>query len=341
MVSFLISHLSFTILKTPITGELDEDYVYTFTGSDIEEGTVALRDGQYKISATLEGYELALTADLKVDGEDTSKEIVMEKTSDEEKTIEYASVVTVGSGKDYETISDALDAVRCMDRDEDSESVTIKIDPGNYEEMLYIDVDNVSFVNASDDASIELSSNGTDIDDNAVRITSYYGHGYTYYSMDENYRYNSEVLAVNLENGYPSVTNPGAGTSTMWNATVIVDADGFSAEGIIFENSFNQYVSSAAAGDKLVAQSGAKEGSDGARADLEEGSTVVQQKAYVERAAALAIGNGLSDITFDNCKFVGRQDTLYGGKLTYAEFTNCSVYGSVDYIFWWHDSYFQ
>lgn len=324
--------LSFTILKTPITGELGS-YVYSFTGKDILEGSISLRDGQYHIEATLTGYEMALTSDLKVTGTDTTKEIVMEKTSENSK-IAYSEKITVGTDKEYHTINDALCAVRNMDRDASSQRVTIEIDPGDYQEMLVIDVDNVSLVNAkADNASIELANSGVSISENAVRITSYYGHGYTYYSMDKDYRYNEEVLKVNKENGYPTVTNPGSGTATMWNATVYVNADGFEADGIIFENSFNQYVSSLAASDIIVAQEGAKEGSDGKRSDLEQGSTVVQQKSYVERAAALALGNSLSDIVLTNCKVVGRQDTLYGGKNTYAEFNNCSIYGAVDYIY--------
>lgn len=325
--------LTFTILETPITGALNEDYVYSYTGADVLNGKIALRDGQYHIDAKLDGYEMALTSDLKVKGADTDKTIVMTKTSSDDTKIAYAETLTVGSGKEYQTIGDALDAVRKMDRDADTQRVTIEIDPGDYQEMLYVDVANVSLVNASDDPSIALADNGTSIAANAVRITSYYGHGYTYYSMGDDYRYDADVLAVNKENGYATVTNPGSGTATMWNATVEVEADGFEASGIIFENSFNQYISGLEAEDTIVAQSGAKEGSNGTRDDLAKGSTAVQQKSYVERAAALALGNSLSDITFDNCKIIGRQDTLYGGKSTYAEFTGCSVYGAVDYIF--------
>lgn len=324
--------LTFTILKTPITGELG-NYIYSFTGQDVIDGNIALRDGQYHIEATLTGYEMSLTSDLKVASADTTKEIVMNKVSDN-NAIAYSEKITVGTDKDYKTINEALDAVRNMDRDASTQRVTIEIDPGDYQEMLVIDVDNVSLINSSgDNASIELADSGVSITDNAVRITSYYGHGYTYYSMDKDYRYNEEVLKVNQENGYPTVTNPGSGTATMWNATVYVNADGFEADGIIFENSFNQYVSELAAADTIVAQEGAKEGSDGSRDTLEQGSTVVQQKAYVERAAALALGNSLSDIVLTNCKVVGRQDTLYGGKNTYAEFNNCSIYGAVDYIY--------
>ena len=245
----------------------------------------------------------------------------------------YAETITVGaSGCDYTTINDALDAVRAMDRT-DSQRVTIEIQPGNYEEMLVIDVPNVTLKNASSSPSIELKNKGVDIDANAVRITSYYGHGYTYYSMGSDCKWNEEILKVNKENGYASFENPGSGTTagSYWNATVVIGASGFEAEGIIFENSFNQYVSAKAADDVIVAQNSAKEGSV-PRADMEAGDTTVQNKAYVERAAALAIMNNCTEVSFDNCKFIGRQDTLYGGTGTVAAFYDCAIYGGTDYI---------
>lgn len=243
--------------------------------------------------------------------------------------------VTVGkSGCDYKTINDALDAIREMNRKADQRA-TIEIQPGNYEEMLVIDVPNVSLVNAKgSNTSIKPVNKGVDIETDSVRITSYYGHGYTYYSMGSDCKYSDEILAVNKENGYASFENPGSGTTngSYWNATVVVSADGFEAEGIIFENSFNQYVSNKAANDVIVAQSGAKEGS-AARADMKAGDTTVQNKKYVERAAALAIANNVNKASFDHCSFIGRQDTLYGGTSTTAAFYDCDIYGGTDYIF--------
>ncbi len=247
---------------------------------------------------------------------------------------EYKEVVTVGaSGCDYTTINDALDAVRAMTRTAD-QRVTIEIQPGNYEEMLVIDTPNVTLKNASKTPSIDTKNKGVDIDANAVRITSYYGHGYTYYSMGPDCKYDEEVLEVSKENGYPLFENPGTGTTSgsYWNATVVVYESGFQAEGIIFENSFNQYVSEKAANDVIVAQTSAREGSV-KRADMKAGDTTVQNKAYVERAAALAIANNVSKVSFDNCKFIGRQDTLFGGVGTTAAFYDCAVYGGTDYIF--------
>lgn len=120
--------------------------------------------------------------------------------------------------------------------------VTVMIDPGNYEEMLVINQPEVTLKNASASPSIALANKGVDIDPNAVRITSYYGHGYNYYSMGTDQKWNAELLAYNKENGYTLYENKGAGTTneSYWNATVVVGASGFEADGIIFENSFNQ-----------------------------------------------------------------------------------------------------
>ncbi|MDE6663854.1 MAG: chitobiase/beta-hexosaminidase C-terminal domain-containing protein, partial [Lachnospiraceae bacterium] len=252
-------------------------------------------------------------------------------------SVEYKPTITVGKDKEYSTINAALDAIRSMNRADASgakQHVTIAIDPGDYEEMLVIDESNITLKNASAAPSIGLRNKGVDIDPNAVRITSYYGHGYTYYSMGSDCKWNEEVLVNNKANGYPAFTNPGTGTTSgsYWNATVVINGSNVSAQGIIFENSFNQYISKKAAEDIIIAQSGAKEGSV-PRASMAVGDTTVQQKSYVERAAALAIYDNCASIFFDNCKFVGRQDTLYGGKGTTAAFYDCSIYGGTDYIF--------
>lgn len=316
-------------VKFTFTNINEEGYVYTFTGTQ----GIELRDGQYKVSAVLDGYTQKVTSDVKVNGAAVDKTITMKSDSESSKPVAYKEVVTVGADGDYAAINDALDAVRHMERSAD-QRVTISIEPGNYEEMLVIDVDNITLKNAAATPSIELTDKGVNIAEGAVRITSYYGHGYTYYSMGSDCKYDAELLEVNKENGYPSFVNPGSGTTSgsYWNATVVVNADGFIADGIIFENSFNQYVSAKAAQDIIVKQSSAKEGTT-PRAGMQAGDVTVQNKAYVERAAALAIYNNKSDIVFNNCKFVGRQDTLYGGTGVYAEFNQCSVYGGTDYIF--------
>ncbi len=305
-------------------------YQYSFYFASQDEGSVDQNTGSTsKIDSFTYSYTgSAGTVDITVLGTSyiTSIEVV--------EPVAYAATVTVGAtGCDYTTIGAALAAIRQMDRP-NGERVTVLIQPGNYEEMLVVDVPNVTFQNASSDPSIELTDKGVGIDENAVRITWYYGHGYTYYSMGADCKYDAELLQVNKENGYASFENPGAGTTngSYWNASVVIAADGFRADGIIFENSFNQYVSAGAANDVIVPQSSAKEGTT-PRSQLPLGSTAVQSKAYVERAAALAIANNCKEIYFENCKFVGRQDTLYGGAGATAAFYDCAVYGGTDYIF--------
>ncbi|MDE7321398.1 MAG: fibronectin type III domain-containing protein [Lachnospiraceae bacterium] len=310
-----------TKVKIPVTGPCEvlvklKTNAYTLAGE-----AAAAADTKYKYSGEAGYVELVATANTYL------LSIKVTYTTD------YKEKITVGAADcDFTTINDALDVIRKMERT-DGQRVTIEIQPGDYEEMLVVDVPNVTLKNAAANPSVQLKNKGVDIDESAVRITWYYGHGYSYYSMGSDYKYDAELLEVNKVNGYPSTVNPGAGTATMWNASVIIDADGFEADGIIFENSFNQYISKKCAEDGLVKKSDAKEGST-PRANLKTaGDTKVQEKAYVERATALAIKNNHENIFFNNCSFVGRQDVVYGGTGVTAGFYGCDVYGAVDYIF--------
>ncbi len=243
--------------------------------------------------------------------------------------VPYKAQITVGTNKDYKTINEALAAASKMSRP-NNERVEIVIDPGNYEEMLVINTPNVTLKNAAGkNSSLSIINKGVDIGKNVVRITSYYGHGYDYYSMGSDVKWSADVLAANKENGYISKKNPGSGTNdgSYWNSTVVVFADGFEADGIVFENSFNQYISKKEAADTVVMW---ESGSKGQR-PTKYGDTSVQTRSFVERAGAMAIVGDKS--VFTNCKFIGRQDTLYGGSNIQAVFQNCDILGAVDYIY--------
>ena len=151
--------------------------------------------------------------------------------------------------------------------------------------------------------------------------------------MGSDYKYDADVLAANKANGYASVINPGSGTGTYWNASVVVNASGFEAKNIIFENSFNQYMSQKAAEDVIVPQSGAAKEGSVKRSAMQAGDTTVQDKKYVERAAALALTASATECYFEGCRIIGRQDTLYGAVKATAAFYDCAVYGGTDYIF--------
>jgi pectate lyase len=245
-------------------------------------------------------------------------------------TTAYTSEITVGTDKNYQTINAALDAISKMVRTS-GQRVTVLIDPGNYEEMVEITQPNITFKNAATTPNINLLNNGVDIAAGAVRITSYYGHGYNYYSMSNDQKWHSDVLSVNKENGYLSYQNTGAGTTnnSYWNATLIVGANGFQAENIIIENSFNQYISKKESEDVLVMWAS---GSKGLRPTT-IGSTAVQDKSFVERAAAIAVKNNIDKVILNKCRVVGRQDSFYGGTGARVVVNKGVMMGATDYIF--------
>lgn len=229
-----------------------------------------------------------------------------------------ALVLHVHSG---ERINDALDSARVVYA-ERGERTTILIDPGTYQEELTIDVPGLRLKNASRHPSIELRDHGVHCAPNAVRITWYYGHGYQYASMGQTVNY-------------------GGRRTRRWNASVLVTAPDFYAENIIFENSFNIYVSEREAQDSLV---------DISQSDLpwtekerpkkvmptrpkEVGSTVVQGKAYRERAAAISFTETATRAHLKNCRAVGRQDVLYGDQGASVYWDGGVLQGGVDFIF--------
>ncbi|MGJ5642249.1 pectinesterase family protein [Formosa sp. S-31] len=247
-----------------------------------------------------------------------------------EPFVDFASEITVGTDKEYQTVNAALKAIASMVRP-NNERVTVLIDPGNYEEMLVINTPNVTLKNASATPSIAVSNKGVDIDANAVRITSYYGHGYSYYSMGSDQKWHEDVLKTNKENGSISYQNAGAGTTngSYWNATVVISANGFEADSIIFENSFNQYISKKESEDILVLIPSENKGTR----PTTQGNTDVQDRSYVERAAAIAVTNNTDKVLLIGCKVIGRQDTFYGGTNTRVVAYKGEILGAVDYIF--------
>lgn len=220
-----------------------------------------------------------------------------------------------------ESINAALDSARTVYNSR-GERTTILIEPGTYQEELTIDVPGLTLKNASRKPSIGLKNRGLDCDKNAVRITWYYGHGYQYRSMGDKINY-------------------GGSRMRLWNASVLVTAPDFTAENIIFENSFNLYVSAKEAADSLV---------DISQSDMpwtekerpkkimplrpkEIGSTEVQKKAYRERAAAISFAEGAKKAHLKNCRAVGRQDVLYGDQGASIYWEKGILQGGVDFIF--------
>ncbi|MBR4547883.1 MAG: hypothetical protein IKO66_07585 [Paludibacteraceae bacterium] len=202
------------------------------------------------------------------------------------------------------------------------ETTTILIEPGDYEEELTIDVPGLRLVNAAQTPGIGVRNGGVEIDSNAVRISWYYGHGYQYASMK-------------------GVFNYGGKRARRWNASVLVTAPRFYAENIIFQNSFNLYVSAREALDTLVDISQAKndwtanERPKRIMPDRpkEAGNTDVQTRFYRERASALSFTAEAKDCVLKNCRVVGRQDAFYGDHGASVAVEGGVLAGAVDYIF--------
>ncbi|MBZ4041822.1 hypothetical protein [Flavobacterium hibisci] len=315
-------------LKLTFTNLNESGYVYNFNSVS----GIALRNGTYSISYT--GLDntvvvMTLTSNLKVNNAPVSKTLDFEAPAPT-SSLPYTSMLAVGTDKPYKTINAALADVKRMTRTA-TERVTIMIDPGNYEEMLVITQPNVTLKNAASTPNIKLLNKGVDIDANAVRITSYYGTGYNYYSMAPDQKWNANVLKVNKENGALSYENKGDGTTngSYWNATVVVKANGFEANDIIFENSFNQYISKKESEDIVVQWA---VGSKGARPTI-LGSTDVQNKSFVERAAAIAIDNNIDKVILNKCRVIGRQDSFFGGVGSRVVVYKGVMMGGTDYIF--------
>lgn len=242
--------------------------------------------------------------------------------------VPFSSTLNVGADKPYKTINSALNAVALMPRNS-TDRVTILIDPGNYEEMIEITQPNITLKNASSSPSLAISNKGVDIDTNAVRITSYYGYGYNYYSMN-NQKWDLDTLIANKENGSPSYANQsGTTNNSYWNATLIVGANGFTAENIIIENSYNQYISKKESEDIVVEVPGAGKGTR----PTTIGSTAVQNRSFVERAAAIAIKNNIDKTILNNCRVIGRQDSFFGGISSRVAIYKGIMMGAVDYIY--------
>ena len=263
--------------------------------------------------------------------------------------IPYRDTLWVGT-----SINSALNEVRRMRDRQPGQRVVLMIAPGNYEEMLRIDMDDITLKNASPTPSIATKNKGVDIDENAVRITGYYGHGHNYYSMNKSNVYDPRTLRANKKHKMASNVNKGGCLSTYWNAVTLVTGRNFVAEDIIFENSFNQYISRKELTDVVVPIAGKPE------RPREYGNTDVQRREYKERAAAIAfarpvengklqgLGNGLTGERMPwetpgatvegthvlrRCRVISRQDAFYGDQGVQVRVEGGCLMGSVDYIF--------
>jgi len=212
-----------------------------------------------------------------------------------------------GKNNNFNTVQDAVNKAASIKPSSESARVTIHIAPGTYRQQVMVQTPYITFVN-------DEPSKGEAV------LTWYYGIGYKYYSANDKGYYDANS-AKSKSSKHPA--------KYRWGATVLLTnkATYFKAKNIVFENSFNRYMTSEEVAD------GVEVLGDSATSPINvkrTSSLDVKSKAATERAPALAADGGYGE--FLNCKFYSSQDTLYtGGSPLY--FKKCLIEGQTDYIF--------
>ncbi len=278
---------------------VDDKYEYTGTIAD-GKYTAALRNGVYLASVTADGY--STSTHITIDNDVVTRDILLKDES--KKSIEYKDTLYVGKDKEYKTVQAAVDAAAAMTRT-NNERVTIKIAPGTYREQVVVNTPNITF-----------ESDGGNRDN--TKITWYYGIGYKYYSCVDSV-YDPYADYDKFEKG---------NAVSYWGSAVITQAkaEGFRANGITFENSFNKYMT-----DEEIEDGAEPNGLQSINVARKE-TTNVDNRASTERAAALV--NYADKTEFKDCAFIGSQDTLYTCNVAYdAYYKNCYIEGQTDFIY--------
>ncbi|MDO5294935.1 MAG: pectinesterase family protein, partial [bacterium] len=283
---------------------LDDEYRYV-GNVEGKQFNVMLRDGAYDVEATVNGY--TTNTHIVVKGQAVTKDLLFVSTSSKLPAMAHVSDIYVGYENkeyNYETVNEALLACKAMNPKSEEERITIHIAPGLYREQIIVETPYISFVN--DDPSKQ------------VTLTWYYGIGYQYYSVNEKGYYSKENAHDLYEKAAP----------VKWGTTTYIKnkATGFTAENIIFEASFNRYVT-----EEEIADGVELTGAESIKFKRELGADVAS-KAATERAAAMCIEG--DNAKFVNCSFLSSQDTLFTGNAnTKSYFKDCFIEGNTDYIF--------
>ena len=212
-----------------------------------------------------------------------------------------------GRNNNFSTVQAAVDRAASLNPSSEATRVTIHIAPGTYRQQVIVQTPYITFVNDEPEKG------------DAV-LTWYYGIGYKYFSANSKGYYDANLAA---SKSGKNVAN------YRWGATVQLwpKATNFKAKNIVFENSFNRYITQEELNDgvELTGDTSVTK-----ITQVRNNWTDAKSKAATERAAALSVDTGYAE--FLNCKFLSSQDTLYtGGSPQY--YKNCLIEGQTDYIF--------
>ena len=212
-----------------------------------------------------------------------------------------------GRNNNFSTVQAAVDKAASLNPSSESTRVTIHIAPGTYRQQVIVQTPYITFVNDEPEKG------------DAV-LTWYYGIGYKYYSANSKGYYDANLAASKSSKNVANYR---------WGATVQLwpKATNFKAKNIVFENSFNRYITQEELNDgvELTGDTSVTK-----ITQVRNNWTDAKSKAATERAAALSVDTGYAE--FLGCKFLSSQDTLYtGGSPQY--YKNCLIEGQTDYIF--------
>lgn len=207
----------------------------------------------------------------------------------------------------YNTVTDALAAAQAGNI---SAPVITLTSGQTYREQVIVDMPNVT-----------LKTSGAE----KAKITWYYGIGYAYYSLGTDGYYSRDRA---MTRNSIKMVDP-----SRWGATVLVKntGNGFKAENITFENSFNQYYTDEEVTDGVTPNGAQNITYNRQLTSGQTGYKAADAKAVTERAAAIAFENNPTGVQLYNCTFRGSQDTFYSSGKLYLK--NCNIIGNTDYIF--------
>jgi pectin methylesterase-like acyl-CoA thioesterase len=283
---------------------------YTYTGTVANGGySVSLRDGAYNVNPVC-NEKYVTTTHVVINGQGTTKDIKFNKVIDGAQQLPRISDLYVGDSSkehNYTTINGAVADAAKMNPTSEAERITIHIAPGVYREPIKIATPYITLANS--DPSKE------------TKITWYYAIGYKYYSIGADGFYSEDTAFDKYSKN----------TAAKWGGTVYLTntATGFKAENIVFENSFNKYIT-----DEELADGVELANVPGSSITVErKSSTDATSRPATERAAAMLIE--ADNVEFNKCSFLSSQDTLYtGGVGTNNQYyKNCFIEGNTDYIF--------
>ena len=211
-----------------------------------------------------------------------------------------------GKSNNFNRIQDAVNKAASLKPSGEGSRVTIHIAPGKYREQVIVNTPYITFIN-------DQPSKGS------VTITWYYGIGYKYFSANSKGYYDAN-LAKKKSSRY--IASKWGATVQLWN-----NAKYFKASNIIFENSFNRYMTKEEIADGITL---ANDRNASPITFKRASNSDVKSKEATERAAAMTIEAPYAE--FYACKFYSSQDTLYTGASP-AFFRRCLIEGQTDYIF--------